>query len=289
MGQGGKNGARLLPRLKAPGKEQEGQKVADACGVRLTVLGARGSVPVSGPATAEFGGATSCFMLEAQGKRLFLDAGTGLLNAPVSGGEAVTLLLTHPHADHLLGLPMFLTRLRPGQEVSIYGRALGGLSVRQQVERLISPPLWPCDLARYPLRVRCMELSAPLRLGPFSVEAMEGAHPGGALVFRVSAGGKVLVCATDFEHDALKAAELARFAAGADLLLYDGQYTPAQYEARRGYGHSTAEEGLRIMRESGVKALRVVHHDPFAADVRLRERERALQVPFARQGEVVVL
>lgn len=256
--------------------------------LRVTVLGARGSMPVSRPDQAEFGGATACFMLEARGEALFLDAGTGLMNANVSPGKAVSILLTHPHADHLLGLPMFLTGLGPGGKAAIYGAAPEA-TVRAWVDRLISPPLWPCTIGQYPCAVTCKEMAFPLELGVFTVTGMASCHPGGSVILRVSAGGKSVVYATDFEHTSEKVRELAAFSAGADLILYDGQYTPAQFEEKRGFGHSTAEMGLRVLRESGAAALRVIHHDPFAADARLKERESALGVPYARQGEVIAL
>ena len=254
----------------------------------ITVLGARGSMPVSGPELAEFGGATACFLLEARGETLFLDAGTGLMNAPVLPEREVSILLTHPHADHVLGLPMFLSRLGPGGKAAVYGAAPGE-TVRAWLERLISPPLWPCALSRYPCAVSCREMVFPLRLGAFTVTGMASHHPGGSVILRVEACGKSLVYATDFEHTPEKVRELAAFSAGADLILYDGQYTPSQYEEKRGYGHSTAETGLWVLRESGAKALCVIHHDPYQTDAQLKERESALRVPFARQGEVIVL
>src|ERR1700739_5010345 len=47
--------------------------------VRVTFWGVRGSVPVTGPAAAGFGGNTSCVQVTADdGTQLILDAGTGI-------------------------------------------------------------------------------------------------------------------------------------------------------------------------------------------------------------------
>lgn len=255
----------------------------------LTVLGSRGSIPVTRQEMREFGGDTSCYLLEARGERLVLDAGTGLANASFSQEGPVHILLSHPHVDHLLGLPMFSGLLRKEGEVHLYGQSAGGLSLEKQLERLISPPLWPSRLQDYPARVICHPLCFPLRIGPFTVTGMEGCHPGGCAVLRVSACGKDLVYATDFEHTPLKLRQLTEFAAGASLLLYDAQYTESMYEAKKGFGHSTAEMGLRVYSGSGARQLRFIHHDPQQTDAMLREREQRLGMPFARQGEVIVL
>ena len=51
-------------------------------GNKVTILGARGSVPVNGSAFSRYGGATSCVLLETESEVLLFDAGTGILNLP---------------------------------------------------------------------------------------------------------------------------------------------------------------------------------------------------------------
>lgn len=262
--------------MKQPGDE-----------IRLTILGCRGSLPVSRKEMLEYGGETSCYRLEARGETLFVDAGTGLRNAALPEGP-IRILFTHAHLDHLLGLPMFPGLLDPARELVFYSPRGDG-SLDEALARLISPPLWPLPLARCPARVSGRSFSFPLAVGPFTVTGMQGSHPGGSFVYRIAACGKSVVLASDFEHTEEKLRELAAFAAGADLLVYDAQYTPEEYEARRGFGHSTAEAGLRLLRESGAKRLLPVHHDPGHTDRFLREREKALGVPFAKEGEVIRL
>ena len=172
--------------------------------------------------------------------------------------------------------------LKPGGAVELYGRSRDGLSLEAQLERLLSPPLWPLKLHDFPARVTCLEPEPPFDLGPFHVEAMEAAHPGGCTVYRVAAGRRAVVYATDFEHSPEALAALADFARGADLLLYDGAYTSAaEYEAHRGFGHSTAQAKLWVQRESGVRQLRLVHPDIGKSDAMLMDAERSLGVRYA--------
>ena len=261
---------------------EEGRKAGD--GMRVTVLGCRGSMPMPGPETAEFGGNSSCYRVEAAGETLYLDAGTGLAwENPAEG--PVRILLSHCHLDHVLGLPMFPGICRPEGQVEIYGPADGGMGPAEQLARFISPPLWPLGLEGYPAEVRFPELKLPGEIGPFRISAMESNHPGRCLIYRVEAEGRSLVYATDFEHSEGKSRELAAFAEGADLILYDGQYTEEEYARRRGYGHSTPEAGLRLLAESGVRQLVLVHHDPWHSDAILRAWEEEKGVHFAREGE----
>jgi hypothetical protein len=50
---------------------------------------------------------------------------------------------------------------------------------------------------------------------------------------------------------------------GADVLVYDAQFTPQELaEGRKGWGHSSWLEGTRIAKEAGAKQLILCHHDP---------------------------
>ena len=102
--------------------------------------------------------------------------------------------------------------------------------------------------------------------------------------------------ATDYEYDHASFARLVACSRGADLVLLDGQFTPEELPARRGFGHATPRLGLDLLRESGARQLLVIHHDPTATDDVLREREQRLAtdaagapIRFAREGEVIEL
>jgi hypothetical protein len=51
------------------------------------------------------------------------------------------------------------------------------------------------------------------------------------------------------------------------VLIYDAQYLPEEYEARRrGWGHSHWREAVNVVMESGAKELVFFHHDPDHTD-----------------------
>jgi len=112
----------------------------------------------------------------------------------------------------------------------------------------------------------------------------------------VSAGGRSVVYATDTEHDASGRLDrqLLELARGADVLIYDAQYTADEYAGKRGWGHSTAEEGARLAEAAGVSQLVLYHHDPTHDDWQIARIEAATRARFphtvaAREGLVLSL
>ena len=60
---------------------------------------------------------------------------------------------------------------------------------------------------------------------------------------------------------------LRQLAQGADVLIYDSQYSPEQLASeRKGWGHSSWLEGVKIAREAKVRNLILFHHDPDSLD-----------------------
>ncbi|MCR5590149.1 MAG: MBL fold metallo-hydrolase [Lachnospiraceae bacterium] len=259
--------------------------------MKITVLGARGSIPVAGEDFDDYGGATSCVMVNAGGNTLFLDAGTGITAASSCEGN-ISILITHPHLDHLLGLPFFPHMMEKGRRIDIYATVKNGLGAKDQIMKLISEPLWPCTPSDYPADIVFHDLSLPQDIGGIKVSGIETGHPGGSTVFRLEHEGSSFVYATDYEHSDENDAELAKLCQGASLLFYDGQYTEEEYAHKKGYGHSTPAHGMNMAGACGVKTLRIVHHDPFHTDDQLTEMENEIKsenAGFARQGETIWL
>ena len=256
--------------------------------MKITILGVRGSIPTDGPEFCEYGGATACILVEADGQAIYLDAGSGLLRAPNTGSAEVSILLSHSHMDHILGLPLSPVLLSD-KTLDLYLQEREGLSAREQLERLMAPPLWPVGVEKYPSEVIFHDLKLPMQIGGVQVSGMESNHPGGSTIYRLDFDGRSMVYATDYEHTEEKQKELAAFAHDTDLLLYDAQYTEEEYARMKGFGHSTVAEGLKVLEQSGAKRIMFVHHDPRHSDAKLREMENALTEPrasFAKAGEV---
>jgi hypothetical protein len=89
--------------------------------------------------------------------------------------------------------------------------------------------------------------------------------------YRIEADGGTLVLATDTEPgSAFHDRSVRELAQGVDVFVYDAQYTPEQLAGeKKGWGHSSWVEGVRIAQECGVKQLVLFHHDPDSDDAYL--------------------
>jgi len=242
--------------------------------MKIRFCGVRGSISAAGKGTQPHRGNTSCVEVRCGAETPSVDSGTGLRPLGIEmarrGPVKASLFLSHYHWDHIAGLPFFAPAYDPRSELTIHGATRRGRDVRQILSGQMIDPYFPVDLGVLNAHLRFVTLQdgGEAHVGKAILRAAELNHPGGALGFRLEHEGKVMVYATDFEHGTPADERLVELARGADLLIFDAQYTPAEYEgnngvlSRKGWGHSTYEIGVRVAQQAGVKKLALYHHAP---------------------------
>ncbi len=258
--------------------------------------GVRGSTPTVDRANARYGGNTSCVELIApDGTRFILDCGTGLrmlgnrwLAAHSDKALEAHIFVTHYHWDHIQGIPFFAPLYSPQHKFHFYSFPspfLGKESLRQVLEAQMAKPYFPVDMSvmSAPRDFNEVHGGDRLEINGVRITARWLNHPQGCLGFRFETSAGTVVYATDNEPgNAELDRSIRELATGADLFINDAQFTPAQLETtRKGWGHSSWLEGVKIAQEVGVKHLVLFHHDPDSSDVAIDTLQREARQQFA--------
>jgi phosphoribosyl 1,2-cyclic phosphodiesterase len=280
--------------------------------MKVTFWGVRGSIATSGPEFSRFGGNTTCLEVGEGDSRLILDAGTGLrglgqkllAEASASGRKVdVRFLFSHLHWDHIQGFPFFGPAFVPGTKLALHGPKDedGVTTLEGALDRQMTPPHFPVRLSQMAAQkvFHTIACGDALEHEPFKIRTRALSHPQGSLGYRIEANGRSICFATDVEHvDGGEIDEaILDLARDVDLLIYDAQYTPAEYAggpgpSRKGWGHSTYAGAAKIAKAAGAKRLALFHHDPGHDDATVEAIERGAQGLFypsfaAREGATV--
>ena len=258
--------------------------------------GVRGSTSTVERANARYGGNTPCVeLISPDGTRFIMDCGTGLRTLgnrwmAAHGDKALEahIFVTHYHWDHIQGIPFFAPLYSPQHKFHFYSFPspfLGKESLRQVLEAQMAKPYFPVDMSvmSAPRDFQEVHGGDELQINGVRIIARWLNHPQGCLGFRFETSAGTVVYATDNEPGNPELDRSIReLAAGADVFINDAQYTPAQLEtSRKGWGHSTWLEGVKIAQEVGAKHLVLFHHDPDSSDVTVDTLQREARQKFA--------
>lgn len=254
--------------------------------VTVTFWGTRGSIPRPGKDTLKFGGNTPCVSVELSDNRLFIfDAGTGIVELGRSLMSTkkqykFNLFISHPHWDHIQGLPFFRPVYRQGNEMVIHGTSHGKQSLREVISGQMDCLYFPVTIKEYASRVYFRELEeGDYEIEKLTLSTINLNHPGRTLGYRLHSGnGKSVAYITDNEifpeGDQHNRRRLAAFLSGVDVLVHDATYFDEEYPAHARWGHSALSEVLALAEEARVKRLYLFHHDPSHDDEAVGRKEQ---------------
>jgi len=272
--------------------------------LRFRFWGVRGSTPTPQVENLTFGGNTSCVEIRtADNKSIIFDAGSGIRNLgqtlmrEAAGNPIdIKLFLTHFHWDHIQGIPFFAPIYSPKNSIEFF-TGVNERPLQETLEGQMAKPYFPVDFDQVAAK-RTFTIIEPgdhvdahgMRVIPFHLN-----HPETATGYRIEYEGAVIVYATDFEHGVAKYDDILRqYADGADILVCDSQYSPAEYESHKGWGHSTWQNAVLLARDAKARQLFLFHHDPAHDDQQMMRIAEDARMQFenttaAWEGFVAVL
>jgi len=258
--------------------------------IAVKFWGTRGSIPTPGPRTIKYGGNTPCVSATfAEDKRIIFDAGSGIRelgNHLIKTQKKIMshIFLTHFHWDHIQGLPFFAPAFSADNRFSIYGCENQKTKLSKVLSDQMESSYFPVPLKK----LGAILTFKPLTEGSYPIEdltvkALYLNHPGNTLGYLITHRNKTIGYLTDneFTSGAIKKSKgnhtsgddynvkIIRAIQGADLVIFDAQYTPEEYQNKKGWGHSHYENVLNVAMVAEIKKCVLFHHDPSHTDADL--------------------
>ncbi len=260
----------------------------------IKLWGTRGSNPVSGPNYVRFGGNTACMEIRYGNDLIIIDAGTGIREFGQTlqphQYQTIHIFLSHTHFDHITGFPFFNPLYDSNCQIVIWSPVGYEKSTQELLTDILAYAFFPVRLDDIHARLVFKDLRDhnAITIGDVTIYTHHAYHPGATICFKIQVPGKTIGYATDNEmflgfhgnpnsvnkdHPLLVSHEsIIEFFKHCDLLIHEAQYTPAEYQRRVGWGHSSISNATLLAKYCETKEWIVTHHDPKHTDDELYKK-----------------
>ncbi len=258
--------------------------------------GVRGTFPVPGKKSEYYGGNTNCVTLQIpNNKNLFIfDAGTGikeLSNYLVRKNQFpidCKIFISHPHYDHINGIPFFAPLYMEGNHIEFIGTHQHSASLEKTIAAQMDSVYFPITINEFSADVTFHEVKhdETFYIDDVKVDTILLNHPGRCIGYRIQYQGKMFCYITDNElypedspqYSENEVKKLIQFIEHADILVIDSTYLDEEYHRKISWGHSPLTRVIDVAHRANVKLLCLYHHDPdqYDADIKMKW-ERAVE------------
>ena len=258
----------------------------------IKFYGVRGSIPVPGPSTVNYGGNTSCVYVELDnGQNDIFDAGTGLRvlgQELIKTNSSINIVLSHSHWDHIQGYPFFAPIYQPDRDINVYTNVKSGQNLLCSLFEQMDGSNFPIKSSELPSHGSCTFIGIESVLCEKGINMVRKSlnHPGGGSAYRIEKNGITAAYITDNEleppgkvHTTYD--EWVEFCQGVDVLIHDAQYTEDDMPHKHGWGHSLISQVRQLAVDAEVATLVMFHHDPERTDAELDEIKRENEIFFS--------
>lgn len=279
--------------------------------------GVRGTLPVSGYRSLKYGGNTNCVMLTIASQHNFIfDAGSGikeLSNHLLKENKfpfKAKIFISHPHYDHINGIPFFVPLYMKGNEFEFLGSDQSSITLEQYLSKQMDSVYFPVTMNEFSSTVKFHSLTEEsFDIDGIHVDTLLLNHPGRCLGFRVIYKEKIFCYITDNEiyprtdtqrYNQEEVDRLVEFIRDSDMVIIDATYTDKEYPRKVGWGHSPLSSVIDVADMAKVKLLCLFHHDPDQSDddidkklqtarEMLRERNSSTQCIVPHEGDQIII
>lgn len=185
------------------------------------------------------------------------------------------IFISHPHYDHINGLPFFAPLYIKGNEFEIIGSDHGDITIEKLVADQMDSVYFPVTVNEFAANVTYHSVKKDnFNIDDVEVQTLLLNHPGRCLGYRINYKNKSFSYVTDNElylessphYSQHEVDRIIDFIQDSDVLVIDTTYSDEKYLQKVGWGHSCTSRVVDIADKAKVKLVCLHHHDPDDSD-----------------------
>lgn len=251
--------------------------------------GVRGSIPTYNADTSYYGGSTPCVEIVTNEAQVIFDCGTGFSKVNFSNNLPSIIIISHFHHDHIQGIPFNKTLSEKSKKIFISTAFFNKDKLKQTLTNYFSPPFFPINYFSEFNNINFVDFKdLETSFKNFNFKSFKLNHPGDAFGYSLIINNKKFCYLLDNEFYDNQFSSLIDFCEGSNSIIWDGMYTENELKTKKGWGHSSIEQGLKFAEKLDLNNLIISHHSPDRTDQQINdliEKYSNYKIQFASENK----
>jgi len=252
--------------------------------------GVRGSIPNPSQNNSFFGGNTPCVEIRTQKYQLIFDCGSGFSKINLSNDLKTILFISHFHHDHIQGLAFNNYDFLPKNKITITSAHSNKTDTYNNLAKYYSSPYFPVNFFEILNTFNFLEFDQVVNNNKeLNIKSIDLNHPGKSFGYSITSNNKKFCYLLDNEYEDFQEKKLAGFCNDSDTVIWDGMFLDDELSEKKGWGHSSIEQGVNFASKIKVNNFLISHHLPTRNDKEINKLESRFSnnnIKFASENKV---
>ena len=253
--------------------------------------GVRGSTPNPSQNYLSFGGNTPCVEIKTQQYQLIFDCGSGFSKVNFSNDLETILFISHFHHDHIQGLAFNNYDTNNGKKITLTSAHSNKTDTFNNLNAYYSNPYFPVNFVEIINKFEFLDFEQVVNnFKDLNINSIDLNHPGNCSGYSITSNKKKFCYLLDNEYEDVQEEKLINFCDQSETIIWDGMFLESELSDKKGWGHSSIEQGISLADKIHVKNFLISHHSPSRDDKEIKKIEKKLlskKIKFASENEVI--
>ena len=253
--------------------------------------GVRGSIPNPNYLTLGYGGNTPCVEIKTKKYQLIFDCGSGFSKVKLSDNHQIIIFISHFHHDHIQGLAFNSYNSGANKKIILTSAHSNTESTYKYLSDYYDNPYFPVNFVEIINKFEFLKFKDVVsKFNDLKICSINLNHPGNCSGYSIVSEQKKFCYLLDNEYEDSQENELIKFCDNSDTVIWDGMYLESEMLSKKGWGHSSVEQGIDFANKINVKNFLISHHSPLREDKEIKKIQGNIinkKIKFASENEVI--
>ena len=189
------------------------------------------------------------------------------------------MFISHFHHDHIQGLAFNNYDTNNSKKITLTSAHSNKIDTFNNLNAYYSNPYFPVNFVEIINRFDFLDFEQVVdNFEDLNINSIDLNHPGNCSGYSITSNKKKFCYLLDNEYEDVQEEKLIDFCDHSETIIWDGMFLDSELSDKKGWGHSSIEQGIVLADKIDVKNFLNSHHSPSRDHKEIKNIEKKILV-----------